>query len=367
MRFKESRPYAKNLLAILQELQQKRLVNPSVAFKTTTDLIAQSLRKEGAVSRLTNLDSESMTLFTLESMEALAWAQWSTAEAQLYCFDNNLIEAFKNSSALELSINNLRFPFEHSYFHFGTQMDMPLHDGILFVEGAYVFYNNISLRIILCGTWQEEISGEKLQPWYKRGKECYDLRIPSSSFDLPLEDAIDSALKKDIDDLKSAEIQLLTSKIPYVEHGSSQNFIESHIKNRESYTKALSLITNALCYLTAYPHDEKVMWQHGAPPKLVNFAENGKPKEKFRSISKLKSLGFSIIRQVGEEFGLQSEHAKNTQDEHGLGNRRVHWRRGHWRMQPYGPQNSLRRLTWITPVRVGIQGNDPVSRIRTVS
>ena len=33
--------------------------------------------------------------------------------------------------------------------------------------------------------------------------------------------------------------------------------------------------------------------------------------------------------------------------------RRPHWRKGHWRNQPYGPRNSLRKIIWMRPKRIG--------------
>jgi hypothetical protein len=363
MKFRESRPYAKKLLLELKDLKEKGKINPQIAYKTTASFIAKELNKIGIADNYLNNNSDSLTFFALEGMEAILWSQWSLLEAQIYCFNEHLIEAFKNSSALELSIDNLKFPFENSYFHFGTQMEMPLHDGILFVEGAYVLFNEISLRITLCGTWKEELENKPLPAWYERGRECYDLRIPSSNYSLPLGRAIDNALVTVIEDLKKSENELIINKVPFVESGSSHSFIEAHNKNQESYRKAISLITNALCYLTAYPHDDKLMWQHHSPIKLVGLAENGSQKEKIRANSKLKSLGFSIIHQVGDEFGEQIQADK--QDEKSF-NRRIHWRRGHWRMQPHGPNNSLRKIIWLRPVRVGITNSDDVSRVRII-
>ena len=364
MKFRESRPYAKELLSKLTDIKQQGKVNPQLAYKITASVLAQSLKKAGISERYLSENSEALNLFTMESLQAIVWSQWSLFESQLYCFNENLIEAFKNSSALELSIDNLKFPFENSYFHFGTQIEMPLHDGRLFVEGAYVFFNKTSLRITLCGTWKEELENKNMLPWHQRGNECYDLRILASNYSLPLETAINNALATDIEDLKRSEVQLVSQKIPFIESQSSNIFITAHNQNQESYKKAISLITNALCYLTAYPNDDKLMWQHHAPRKLVNLAESGTQKEKTRASSKLKSLGFSIIHQIGDKF---SEQFNKTQSSENSSNRRAHWRRGHWRMQPYGPNHSLRKLIWLTPVMIGISTDvDDLSRVRLV-
>jgi len=49
---------------------------------------------------------------------------------------------------------------------------------------------------------------------------------------------------------------------------------------------------------------------------------------------------------------------RTIRDERGGGihaSPRVHWRRGHVRSQPHGPNRSLRKSIWIEPVLVGLQ------------
>jgi hypothetical protein len=72
-----------------------------------------------------------------------------------------------------------------------------------------------------------------------------------------------------------------------------------------------------------------------------------KPKDIQRTISKLTSMGYTKIHFCGKAFEPQ-----NT-DHFGVGSEiRAHWRRGHWRNQPCGPQLSGRKLIWIMPVLV---------------
>jgi hypothetical protein len=42
---------------------------------------------------------------------------------------------------------------------------------------------------------------------------------------------------------------------------------------------------------------------------------------------------------------------------------KTHWRRGHWRNQPYGKGLAQTRLTWIRPVIVNKSDEHPVSAI----
>jgi hypothetical protein len=47
----------------------------------------------------------------------------------------------------------------------------------------------------------------------------------------------------------------------------------------------------------------------------------------------------------------------------------THWRRGHWRRQPHGPQNSLRKLVWLMPtlVNLGKRGEEVPGHLYLVS
>ena len=66
------------------------------------------------------------------------------------------------------------------------------------------------------------------------------------------------------------------------------------------------------------------------------------------------------LRQAPQLFGMAQEivlhdEARTSDDPDPGGDdgpRRPHWRRGHWKMQPYGPQRSLRRRLFIKPVLV---------------
>jgi|SRR5579859_398344 len=49
---------------------------------------------------------------------------------------------------------------------------------------------------------------------------------------------------------------------------------------------------------------------------------------------------YQVLRQGGEHCGISP---------------RMHWRRGHWRSQPYGPGHGLRRDQWIEPMLVAVE------------
>jgi hypothetical protein len=53
---------------------------------------------------------------------------------------------------------------------------------------------------------------------------------------------------------------------------------------------------------------------------------------------------------IGEHFRIQRIHAKG---EGTHASPRWHWRRGHYRSQPYGPASTLRKRIWLKPTMIG--------------
>jgi hypothetical protein len=118
----------------------------------------------------------------------------------------------------------------------------------------------------------------------------------------------------------------------------------------------LKLIVNSLAYLTAYPKDVETKWPSNTPSTLLKqLAKTDNRNEQRRIQSKLASMGFTPVHICGRR--LADEIERNAVAVAGHGQRAVHWRRGHWRRQPHGPQNSLRKLLWLMPTLVNPSGS----------
>jgi hypothetical protein len=117
---------------------------------------------------------------------------------------------------------------------------------------------------------------------------------------------------------------------------------------REKAMQALNLIGNALALLTAYNDDVETKWPEGTPRSLINKLNNAKPNKKPSVERELNSQGYIPVKWVGRKTSkLQTQAEKTTTSQ-----RLAHWRRGHWKMQPHGPQKTLRRLIWLKPTLV---------------
>lgn len=108
--------------------------------------------------------------------------------------------------------------------------------------------------------------------------------------------------------------------------------------------KHLRLVLNAILYITRYAGDRPLAWQPDAPTEIVDQALKGR-KSAQRQLARDGYVMTRLIRfrdDVDPEDGI-------------VGDRKVapHWRRAHWRRQPYGPASSLRKLILVRQSRVG--------------
>ena len=151
----------------------------------------------------------------------------------------------------------------------------------------------------------------------------------------------------DAEDLRRAAQSLtqLPESIRAQALSATDAFMAAHAANRETFSRCLQLIANALCYVSAFPDDSQVDWPVGTPEKLRQKADTAAPKEASRAASKLNAMGYRKVRHIGDEFSAAAGQA-------GPGHVSAHWRRGHWRRQAYGPKMSLRKLKWLRPTRV---------------
>ena len=112
-------------------------------------------------------------------------------------------------------------------------------------------------------------------------------------------------------------------------------------------SKALTLIINAILYLTSQDSDVEEDYPDSYPQKLVSKAKSNNSKESKRAESKLAAQGYTKIKFVGRSV------KKYFQNQSSRSSVSSHWRRGHWRKQPYGSkEESKTRPVWIKPTIV---------------
>ena len=115
---------------------------------------------------------------------------------------------------------------------------------------------------------------------------------------------------------------------------------------REVASQILRIVANALIYIDQSGGQGKTRWPDDAPKamlaKLESAAKGSKQEKRLRS--QLSSMGYIRVHLFGEELGKRPLTGRTVA---------AHWRRGHWRRQPFGPGRAERKLIRIRPVWVG--------------
>ncbi len=128
----------------------------------------------------------------------------------------------------------------------------------------------------------------------------------------------------------------------------------------------LALLCNVLCFMTAEPEAaEAPRWPDDAPANLTAQASGRRKSEVRTANAHLLEDGFMPVRLL-RVAGFSEE--PSILDPAGAGvPLPAHWRRGHWRRQPFGPGRQDRRLQWIQPCLVrGDRGMPEHERIYLV-
>jgi hypothetical protein len=280
-----------------------------------------------------------------ETQLALAWGQFVLNGRRTYELAPALAEELLHTDAGDLRLADIRFPAATFYLHFGSELGLTLPRSDEPAEGVFVLDSGRQgLRMVVVGRLAPTASPSQ------RAGESFALRFPPECLDDGVDQAVARAIDWDQADLEAARAVLSARYAPGAGTGSVEHLQQRNAAAVAMVTRVLGLCVNALAYQTAYPGDQTMGWSDQAPQSLVAKSECGAtPKERERAASKLKALGHDKRTLIGPQF---QQAAANVA-------RMPHWRRGHWRNQPHGPQMSLRRLTWIRPTRVlGRSGRD---------
>ena len=92
------------------------------------------------------------------------------------------------------------------------------------------------------------------------------------------------------------------------------------------------------------------------------------PKARSKAASKLRALGFSQITELGGAFARALRRREAAEGDEARRGPRAHWRKGHWRMQAFGPGFGERKIVWIAPAMVaGNPEPEDGARVRAAS
>lgn len=279
-----------------------------------------------------------------------------------------LCEMFRKTDVDDISSEHIKVPYPGVYLHFGPQADLALGPEWT-PEGAYVYElgsGSDGDRVLqFCVVFAPSDLGHYRQ-FDVNIEPVYVQALGPQHMKMALGEAVDLVLAEKMQELRREAVEEPMAKLdPETQelaaaHGVQLVSVQAKRATQEldglepmhrTYLEMLKLIVNSLAYLTAYPKDIETRWPKNTPSHLLKeLGKTDNRNERRRIQSKLAALGFTPVHLCGRKLSDELDrHARSAGVEHHTA---THWRRGHWRRQPHGPQNTLRKLVWLMPTLV---------------
>lgn len=353
-RYRLTRPFARQATTLYQSLTGTLTVPSYDTFKNISSIIINNYNDELSRLPFEQRPSNTKKLVNEQSL-AMHYSAWGCHGRQVFHFNDEIAQQFRHTDVDEIQIGLLKFPYNIFYMSFGLQHDLDLDGDGSFVDGAYVsVIPNQLIQIVLTTKKEVVTEGTSSSDWITKKDKYYYLAMSIKDLTQTISSIAEKALNEDID---KGELSLskATNTINFdgfeIKSRRPQNILEEMADLKDGYPvfrESLNLIINGLCYLSAYPDDIKSSWPEDTPKSLIDKINKAtKVKEIQRTTSKLTSMGYTKIHYCGKAF----ENILNKMSD-GANEVRAHWRRGHWRNQPYGSQLTSRKVIWIMPILV---------------
>ncbi len=264
-----------------------------------------------------------------------------------------LTQALTVTDIKDVPCGALTFPAEHFYIHFGQESGIT-SDGLP-VEGAFVTHLETPHRLIV----DLIPAGFYANPYFwelPMGETPIGRSIDLSQPNLPVVTAMERSVaevmennRKMFQELEALERQLSEQYGQIVKVPTPMERLDDKMP---MLRQALQMVVNTCFFLTA-TEDVHEGWELDAPADLRLQAEHAeKPGTRKTAENTLANSGYIKVRYVGQRYGA-TQAAQDLGE--ALSSGRVmptHFRRGHVRHQPYGPERALRKIVFIPPVLV---------------
>ena len=352
-RYRRTRPFSKKVASAYRNTAG---TNPptSESLEANATIIMNTYNDEISLIPRESRPTETRMLMREPSM-ASYYGAYCAFGRNIFHLNDEILEEFLHTDVGAVPIELVDFPYDCFYISFGSIKELALYNENCHVDGAYVFaFDGFPLQIALTtsiSNWNYSSRHE----WIFNPDRYYYMSIERNDPSAIFGELIKNALKDKLEAYKDKG-EMLETGIYEIE-GKSVGIInkrsESAQKDQEeissgfnTFRVALNLIVNALCYISQYENEITESWPQDTPKSLLSKLKTAKTQKQVqRVVSKLVSMGYTKLKVCGNSF-------KKPKLQDDGGDVRSHWRRGHWRQQPYGESLKERKIIWIRPTIV---------------
>lgn len=357
------------------------------------------------------------------SDEIKMYSHWGchTGNRAVFDFNEELTKLFTLSDLGESVLDRIQMPAESVYLHFGVQSDIPITghltacqrgliemvesagftdikegvrtmlkgrlpefaerpgwDSQYFFEGAYVSKNRFdpegSLEVILIARQLESQILTPPQSFLEVAEESLAFYLPCFTPGITIQES----LTKERDRISSAHAAAMRHN--YAEKvqvnpamakllGPFEDWAEHHQRvesqTRADILKALTLVLNAVLYITSYPEDLEEEYPTDTPPLLQDLIAKAEssdlpPDKLARSRKEINDLGYRKVKFCGRKIAKKVEKLRSNNSEDGR-QRTFMGRQGTWRFLDSSKGHFKQdQHIWIMPIP-DPTGNKPLT------
>lgn len=283
------------------------------------------------------------------------WKKWFSGGRNIFSFSKEILEMLNHTDVNNISSNSIKLPYSTFYLSLkpleiyidGETND--LLEGVFISENLHFDNGHKRLEFQFAGSFEKtykKYDKPGLPNVYKGNFWDFDL-----DFDKDREiETIQESLK---DEIEMWEFEIFQDDETEIKSKTViDNRLDFYGKKVNFSNRIIKLVINCLLYLSLPQENQDIEQKY--PEKLphnfnkkLSLAKNEREVKKIQK--RIEETGFSCIKYVGKKYqhDYQNLTDKTTSS---------HWRRGHWRNQPYGKDLIQKKLIWIHPTIVN-QGN----------
>jgi len=290
---------------------------------------------------------------------------------QIFSFEADLTKMLSMTNIDSIPWKSIKLPYDNFYISFGnfgqesfTSSD-PNYKYEFIIDGAYIKRIKGQSPILPDDSIQIQFTSKLISPTYKKAisiqPEGYLLGEPLYEFILSGEN--DQSVKMAIQNGEKVYTQYCAKfdennyaiafemAQKYGVTGNENKKLHLHhdkyLRGKDIIKPFLPTLFNLIFYLTQYPEKIVVKFQDNTPKKLLNKYKNAPSKKiKENTLNKINSHGYHRLKFV------KSIIKKESLSKYPEREMSPHWRRGHWRNQPYGEGLNSNKYIWINPTMV---------------
>jgi hypothetical protein len=281
----------------------------------------------------------------------LAYFRFEEAGCNIFHFKKEILEMLEHTDVSEIQLKNIKFPFNNFYISL-RELGKPLtigHNNNTIIDGVYIDFqphtNNDYGWIMFNVCEYSEYDKDKDKEFKSDVVEKMELcSLNFASNDATIADAIElnNQILRDTFENETATKEY------------KEREINSQLEAYKLLKDNLNLFVNCILYITSEKPDITTEYGENLPNKLKEkLAKADKDYKKIKVDKELIKQGFSKIKIVGNSFTSQiNNNLQKTEIA-------PHWRRGHWRNQPFGKELTETKIIWIQPTIINKEKGMP--------